>query len=67
MTPIQVLNHFAGPKGTESRVVTAAAKLGISRQAVHKWLRDGRIPHLRQSQIQVATRGKLKADRKERA
>lgn len=38
-----------------------AKKLGISKQAVSKW--GERVPKPRDFQIEVLTRGKLKADR----
>lgn len=42
---------------------TAAAKaLGVSVVAVHKWVKAGVIPELRQYQIEKITKGKLKCE-----
>lgn len=37
--------------------------LGISRSSVNEWFKKGKIPLMRQYQIEVLTNGKLKADR----
>ena len=55
MTPKQVTKHY----GTAER---AASKLGVSIHAVYQWTKRKRVPPLRQAQIQIATRGRLRAD-----
>ena len=49
----EAIAHF----GTEAEM---ARKLGIRPQAVYQW--DGKVPKGRQYQIQILTKGKLKAD-----
>lgn len=49
----EAVAHF----GTEAAM---ARKLGIKPQAVYQW--DGKVPMGRQYQIQLMTKGKLKAD-----
>lgn len=49
----EAIAHF----GTEAEM---ARKLGIKPQAVYQW--DGKVPMARQYQIQLMTKGKLKAD-----
>jgi len=48
----EAVAHF----GTEAEM---ARKLGISPQAVYQW--NGKVPMSRQYQIQLITKGKLKA------
>lgn len=68
MTPIQVLNHYAGPPTDKGgRVAIAAKELNITKQAIYKWLRENRVPCDRQAHIQIDTNGKLKADRPKKA
>lgn len=55
MTLDHVLEHF----GNMNRVARA---LGISRQAVWKWQRSGRVPLRAQYQIEIITARQLKAD-----
>lgn len=57
MTLDQAVEHFG------SRAALARA-VGVSPQAVQQWGETGRIPRGRQFQIEVITRGELKADRK---
>jgi len=45
------------------RPVDLARACGVTRQAVNVWLRDGELPPLRQAQIQLITKNKLKADK----
>jgi len=42
-------------------IKTMADSLGISRQTVYLWKEKGRIPFARQAQIELETKGKLKA------
>lgn len=49
----EAVAHF----GTEAEM---ARKLGIKPQAVYQW--NGKVPMARQYQIQLMTKGKLKAD-----
>lgn len=51
----QVISHFDGIPAT-------ARALGVSYQAVREWKQQGRIPVTRRYQIEVVTKGKLKAD-----
>ena len=55
MTPAQVIKFFGG-------VGAAARGLGISQPAVSVWKRKGKVPRLRQFEIEKKTDGKLKAD-----
>jgi DNA-binding transcriptional regulator YdaS (Cro superfamily) len=55
MTPAQVIKFFGG-------VGAAARGLGISQPAVSVWKRKGRIPRLRQLDIEKKTDGKLRAE-----
>lgn len=57
MTPNQLTRHY----GNGNR---AARALGISRQAVRRWIAQGYVPETRQYQIEVLTGGKLRADRR---
>lgn len=56
MTLKQALKHFR----TQTRLADA---LGISQAAVAQWGQRGYIPPVRQYQIQVVSRGKLRADK----
>lgn len=51
----KVIEHFGN-------VANLSNQLGISTQAIYDW--KGKVPDLRQWQIEVLTNGKLKADRK---
>lgn len=53
MTPKQVIKHFKGVNGT-------ARALGIKAPSVCEWISTGKIPKLRQYQIQQLTGGKFK-------
>jgi len=55
MTPKQVIKHFKGVNNT-------ATALGIKPPSVSEWISTGKIPRLRQYQIQQLTAGKLKAE-----
>ena len=55
MTAKTVVRHFGS-------VENAASKLGISRAAIYQWIKRKRVPPGRQAQIQIATRGRLRAD-----
>ena len=59
MTPEQVIKHF----GTQDAVAEAltSAHPPVTQPAISQWLKDGRVPDLRQYQIQVITAGKLVA------
>lgn len=56
MTPQAVIAHF----GTQQ---AAGSALGVSQGAIAQWVAAGRVPALRQWQIQLATGGALQADR----
>lgn len=51
----QAIEHF----GSQSALARA---LGIEPPSVAEWKTNGRIPQLRQFQIELVTGGKLKAD-----
>jgi phage antirepressor YoqD-like protein len=52
MTIDQVLKHFGGVSET-------AKAFGIEYQAVHQWVRKGKVPEGRQWQLQSMTNGLL--------
>lgn len=54
MTPKEVVKYFGGKR-------EAAKALGVTRQAVYSWLQRKRIPYQRACQIEVNTKGALKA------
>jgi hypothetical protein len=56
MDATQIIQHFgSGPK--------AAAAIGLkSASALYQWRRSGRVPELRQVQVEHLTGGQLKAD-----
>ena len=56
MTPTDAIEFF----GSQHKL---AAALRISQPAIAKWVRFGQIPLVRQYQIQVVSRGKLRADK----
>lgn len=51
----QVLEHFG-----ESQTKVAKA-LGIAQSNVARWVKSGKVPYLRQCELQLATKGRLKA------
>jgi DNA-binding transcriptional regulator YdaS (Cro superfamily) len=51
----QVLIDYFGGTGA------VAAALGIRSQAVSRWIREKSVPEARAYQVEVLTRGKLKA------
>ena len=55
MTFDQALSHF----GT---IPDMALALGVKSPSIYEWKRDGAIPETRQYQIELATKGRLKAD-----
>ncbi len=55
MTPRQVLQYY-GSQANASR------QLGIKQPSIHEWISKGRVPLLRQYQVQVLTDGMLTAD-----
>lgn len=56
MTPQQLLDHF----GTQIEI---ARVLGVKPPSVAEWFENGEIPDGRQYQAELATGGKLTADR----
>lgn len=59
MKPADVI---AALGGTQEK---AAAALGVTQGAVSQWSRSGRVPLVRQYQIEVLTQGALRAERPE--
>ena len=57
MTPKQVIKHFGTVR------ITAEA-LSVTTQNIYNWLALETIPRGAQCELEVITRGKLKADRK---
>ena len=56
MTPQEVID-WAG--GTQQK---AADRIGITRNAIARWVMAGKVPPLRQAAIEVLTGGELRAD-----
>lgn len=56
MTPKQVFKFFGGMPQT-------ARALGVALPSVYDWMYAGQVPDLRQYQIQLATNGKLRANK----
>jgi len=56
MTPQAVIQHFGS-------ITKAATALGIKPPSVSEWLTKGRVPAIRQYQIEQATKGQLRAER----
>jgi len=54
MTVQEAISHYGN-------ITRMADSLGISRQTVYLWKGKKRIPFSRQTQIEVETKGKLKA------
>jgi DNA-binding transcriptional regulator YdaS (Cro superfamily) len=55
MTPEHVINYY----GTQTE---AGRQLGLAQSTVAEWKQRGRIPYLRQLDIERVTKGKLKAE-----
>ena len=55
MTPKQVVEFFETQR-------KAAKALGVTQQAVARWVSSGEVPSIRQYQIEKITNGKLKVD-----
>ena len=55
MTPAQVIEFY----GTQT---AAAEALGLRQSAVSQWVQRGRVPMLRQFEIELLTKGELKRD-----
>lgn len=58
---IQEVLDFFGKSQTK-----VARALGIAQSNVSKWVKSGHVPELRQYQLQLLTKGKLKADKTQR-
>ena len=56
MTPQSAIEFF----GTQTRLAKA---LGLAQSTVAEWFQLGHIPEARQYQIELATHGKLRADK----
>ena len=56
MTIDEVIKYYGGE-------MMAAASLGVSHQTIKNW-KDSGIPKIRQSDIQLKSNNKLKADKK---
>lgn len=56
MTPNAVIEHFGS-------ITKTAQALGIKPPSVCEWLTRGRVPEVRQYQIEQATGGMLRAER----
>lgn len=56
MTPDELIAHFGG-------LSAAARALGVKPPSVSEWKAAGRVPRVRQYQIEVVTDGALRADR----
>ncbi len=56
MTPNEVLRYF----GTQANIAKA---VGCKQSSVNGWFKDGEVPEGRQYQIELATRGFLRAEK----
>lgn len=56
MTPQEVLTHF----GTQAEI---ARVLGCKQPSIAEWFDKGEVPEGRQYQLEIATKGKLVADK----
>lgn len=56
MRTIDVLKHFKGNRAAVGRAV------GLTRAAVHKWKKDGRVPMIHAARLDEFTRGALRFD-----
>jgi len=54
MTLEETLKYYGSVKAM-------ADSIGVSRQTIYLWKEKGRIPFARQAQIELETKGKLKA------
>ena len=54
MTIEETIKHFGSVTGL-------ANAIGVTRQTVYLWQKKGKIPFARQAQIELETKGKLKA------
>jgi hypothetical protein len=55
MKPSDIIRHY----GTQ---VEAAAALDVAQSTISGWVTSGKVPALRQMQVQRLTRGRLKVD-----
>jgi len=55
MDPQAVIDHFGS-------ITKAAEALGVKYQAVHNWRQAGKVPPVRQWQIQAITAGRFQAE-----
>lgn len=55
MTLDEAVKHYGGS------ITKMASALGVSRQTIYLWKKKGGIPYSRQAQIEIETKGKLKA------
>lgn len=51
----EAIKHYGGS------ITKMASALGVSRQTIYLWKGKGAIPYARQAQIELETKGKLKA------
>lgn len=58
MTPLQVVKHYG-----RGHVPAAAKALNLTPSCLYAWIKNGVVPASRQARIQIATRGKLRADK----
>lgn len=52
----ELVDHFGG-------VTATAMALGVKAPSVSEWLANDEVPELRQYQAEIATEGKLRADK----
>lgn len=57
MTFVELEQYFRAPTITD-----LALAVGVSRQTIHAWKRNGEIPFLQQLRLENLTKGRLKAD-----
>jgi hypothetical protein len=58
----QLIKHYGSQK-LAGEALKAIDGHGVKQSSVHEWKTRGRIPHPRQCQYEVLTKGVLKADR----
>lgn len=56
MTIDELLDYFG------NRQVNIARAMGVTKATINKWYKNKQIPEIRQYQIELLTKGKLKAD-----